>query len=159
MPKSYINYSSLIGPLPAPKRKTLETKVLLTAFITYALLAVSGSAKPALAETMYWVSPTGTAAWVDCNSQTPLSGSAACALATANSNAGAGDTVYLRAGTYSQGIAPAQSGSSTSRLTYRGYTGETAKITGVARGINVIGKSYITIDGVNVDGVDTFADL
>ena len=159
MPKSHINYSVSIGLLPVPRRKILKAQVLLTAFITFALLAVGGSAHPALAETMYWVSPTGTAAWVSCNSQTPLSGPAACALATANSNAGAGDIVYLRAGTYNQGIAPAQSGSSTSRLTYRGYSGETAKITGVARGINVVGKSYITIDGVNVDGVDTFADL
>jgi hypothetical protein len=62
MPKSYINYSVSMGLLPAPRRKILKTQVLLTAFITSALLAVGGSAKPAIAETMYWVSPTGTAA-------------------------------------------------------------------------------------------------
>ena len=139
--------------------RTLKANSLLTASIAGAMLVVSNSAVPALAQTPHWVAPTGTATWTNCNSQTPLSGPAACSLATANANAAAGDIVYLRNGTYGTSIAPAKNGTAANRITYKGYTAEMAKITGVATAINVVGKSYITIDGVNVDGADTFADL
>ena len=72
----------------------------------------------------YWASPTGTASWAAALSATPLAGTACCSLATANANVAAGDTVYLRAGTYNTHICPASSGTSASRISYRAYTGE-----------------------------------
>ena len=70
-------------------------------------------ASPVFAGT-YWVHPSGTASWEKCQSATDP-GSNYCSMATANSNAQAGDTVYMKAGTYTiaaggNGIAPARSG-------------------------------------------------
>ncbi|MBE3142814.1 MAG: PKD domain-containing protein, partial [Planctomycetes bacterium] len=45
---------------------------------------------------IYWVSPNGAATWANAKSKTPLSGTACCSMSTANANASAGDTVYLR---------------------------------------------------------------
>ena len=54
---------------------------------------------------IYWVGPTGTAIWANYKSKTPLSGTLACSIATANNNTAAGDTVYLRGGgTYGTNI-------------------------------------------------------
>ncbi|MBE3143407.1 MAG: right-handed parallel beta-helix repeat-containing protein, partial [Planctomycetes bacterium] len=108
---------------------------------------------------VYWVSPTGTASWAAALSTTPLAGTACCSLATANANITAGDTVYLRAGIYNTHICPASSGTSESRISYRGYTGETPIIRNTTlggqyyyyHGILLEGRSYITVDGINVD--------
>jgi hypothetical protein len=80
-------------------------------------------------------------------------------MATANVNAVAGDTVYLRAGTYGTGIAPAHSGTSTARILFKGYAGENPEITGTATVINANGKSYLTFDSITTDGNKLFADL
>ena len=59
----------------------------------------------------YWVSPDGQAAWGSCSGVLPLEGLSACALSTANTNAIAGDTVFLRGGTYTnQEIRPDHAG-------------------------------------------------
>jgi hypothetical protein len=107
----------------------------------------------------YWVSPTGAASWANCKSQSPLSGTSACAMAVANTNAAAGDTVWLRAGNFQTGIAPANNGTSSDRITYAGYPGETVSVSRCAIGINVRTKSYITIDGISTDSCRVFADL
>lgn len=80
------------------------------------LLGLLGLTLPSLAAT-HWVTPTGAATWANCISATPLTGSAACSLATANANAAADDIVYFRGGNYSCSqsvgvgcIAPANSG-------------------------------------------------
>ena len=78
-------------------------------------------ASPGSPDTTYWVSPDGQAAWTSCKGALPLNGSSACALSTANTNAVAGDTVYLRGGTYSnQEIRPSNSGTS-DRQSHRLY--------------------------------------
>lgn len=107
----------------------------------------------------YWASPTGAAAWANCKSQTPLNDTAACPLATANSNATAGDLVFLRGGTYTTSIAPAKDGTDSARLVFAGYGAEDAKITGPIPGIMVSKRAHITIDSVDVDGARTFADM
>lgn len=97
----------------------------------------------------YWVSPTGTAAWENVRSETPLLGAACCSLSTANANASAGDTVYLRTGTYSTGIKPSGSGSAGNVMTFMAYPGETPTISASnARAITIVGKSYIKVDGI-----------
>lgn len=100
---------------------------------------------------IYWVSPNGQAAWTGCKSALPLNGSGACSLRTANANAVAGDTVYLREGTYSnQIIQPNNSGTSDSqRIVYTSYNNENVTIRDSAYGIYLYKKSFITVNGIN----------
>ncbi|MBN1979789.1 MAG: hypothetical protein JW918_20535, partial [Anaerolineae bacterium] len=99
----------------------------------------------------YWVSATGQAAWSSCRGATPLSGTGACALSTANANALAGDTVYLRGGTYSgQEIHPDNSGASESeRILFTSYDHEDVTIRDSAYGIYIYKKSYVTVNDIN----------
>ena len=68
-------------------------------------------------------------------------------IAMANSVLKAGDTVYIRGGTYTETISPAVSGQPNARITYAAYKSETVKITGDT-GADLNGKSYISIDGI-----------
>lgn len=110
-----------------------------------------GSASPGSAATTYWVSPDGQAAWASCTGALPLNGSSACALSTANANAQAGDTVYLRGGTYSgQEIRPTNSGTSEAqRIVYTSYNQESVTLRDSAYGIYLYKNSYITVNGIN----------
>jgi hypothetical protein len=101
--------------------------------------------------TTYWVSPDGLAAWTSCAGAQPLNGPSACALSTANTNAVAGDTVYLRGGTYTnQEIRPDNSGTSEgNRIVYTSYNQENVTIRDSAYGIYIYKKSYITVNGIN----------
>ena len=97
----------------------------------------------------YWVSPTGEETWANAQSATPLSGVDCCSMATMNSSIDAGDTAYLRAGTYATAIVPSNSGSDGSRITIEAHTDETPTVTVSSRGFTLNGsKSYITIDGI-----------
>lgn len=96
----------------------------------------------------HYVSPTGAASWANCLSAAPLSGTAACSLSTANANAAGGDTVYLRAGTYTTGIAPGRSGTAGARITYQNYGGEAVTLA-ASTAISLNGKSYVTVTGIN----------
>ena len=107
----------------------------------------------------YWVSPTGIASWGNCKSQTPLSGTSACAMAVANANAASGDTVWFRAGNFQTGIAPSNSGTSSDRIFFAAFPGEIVRISRSPIGINVRAKSYIGIDGISTDSCNVFADL
>jgi len=102
-------------------------------------------------DSIYWVSTDGQAAWTSCRGALPINGSSACALSTANTNAVAGDTVYLRGGTYSnQEIRPSNSGASDSnRIVYTNYNQEKVTIRDSAYGIYIYKKSYITVNGIN----------
>ena len=140
-------------------------------------LTLSGAA---LAAT-YWVSPTGAAAWADCTGSTPLNGASACSLSIANNNAVAGDTIYLRGGTYRQtsssrcennytcGIFPKNRGTANARITFMGYTGETPVITADAgltssKGITIFGTGpgvgiYIRVSGITFHNLYIWASL
>jgi hypothetical protein len=111
----------------------------------------------------YWVSPTGAAVWGSCTGATPLSGSAACSLATANSNAVAGDNVYFRGGTYNlaslaaNGITPSHSGTSpTAMITFAAYTGETPIFIGGSNGFWLDGNNYVRIKGITFSNIGLF---
>lgn len=136
---------------------------LFIALLVLALLALPGQNTPVTEaavplppeinspDTTYWVSANGQAAWANCRGATPLTGTSACALSTANTNAQAGDTVYLRSGTYSnQEIRPAHSGTSESnRIVFTSYNQENVIIRDAAYGIYIYKKSYITVNGIN----------
>jgi hypothetical protein len=117
-------------------------------FSANAFASLAGLSSP---DTTYWISPDGQAAWTSCRGALPLNGSSACALSTANTNAVAGDTVYLRDGTYAnQEIWPSNSGTSDSnRIVYTSYNQENVTIRDSAYGIYIYKKSYITVNGIN----------
>ena len=94
-------------------------------------------------------------AWATCG------GSYGCPIATNNPNKlKAGDTLYIRAGTYNEyNIKFANSGASGNLITIKGYTGETAIIdggftdgSGLSWGavIFIDNNHYITLDGLTI---------
>ena len=111
----------------------------------------------------YWVSPSGTATWTSAKSSTALSGTSCCSLDTANANAKAGDTVYLRGGSYTRtnagGIAPANSGTGpTNRITFAAYPDEVPVLASGSTGhdytaLSLPGNSYVLVTGL------TFVDF
>jgi hypothetical protein len=71
----------------------------------------------------------------------------------------AGDTVYIKAGTYQERVAPKNSGTSGNYITYAAYTGDTVTIDGSSISLSledqdglfvVENKSYIIISGLNI---------
>jgi hypothetical protein len=96
-----------------------------------------------------WVSTTGTAAWSSCVGETDPG--TYCSLSTANPNLVAGETVYLKAGTYNNDgyINPTNSGTAGNYITYQS-SGGAATITGQTYGVYLNGKSYIKVSGITV---------
>jgi len=116
---------------------------------------------------VYYVSPSGSAAWTQCtNINMP------CSLNTANINAQAGDTVYLKGGTYSEarnyegGIMPHNSGTGigAGRIIFAAATGENPIIT-KAPGVYMYGlrlgdpvsHAYVKVDGITFLNFDFMA--
>jgi hypothetical protein len=97
----------------------------------------------------HWVSTTGSAAWSSCVGEADPG--TYCSLATANSNLAAGETAYLKAGTYNNDgyINPTNSGAADNYITYQA-TGGTVDITGQTYGVYLNSKNYIKISGITV---------
>jgi hypothetical protein len=76
----------------------------------------------------------------------------------ANQTLRPGDTVFIRAGTYSgQIIQPGNSGTSdTSRIIYTAYPGEEVEIRNSAYGIYLQNKSFITVNGIRFYNLQRF---
>ena len=62
-----------------------------------------------------------------------------------------GDTVYLRAGAYTEQVNFPTAGNATGRITLKAYNGEVATITQTGRVMN-IGQPYITVEDLVLDG-------
>ena len=159
-------------------RLTYTMASILRVFLVGCLFVLPGSAHAAT----YWVSSAGEAAWPGCRSETPLDGAAACSLATANFNAVAGDTIYLRGGTYRQtsssgcgssytcGIYPRNRGTGEARITYSAYARENPIITAdagtrLSRGITIHQGTgpgfgtYIRVTGITFHNLYSWASL
>ena len=67
-----------------------------------------------------------------------------------------GDTVYIKAGTYTSYIAPNNSGTASNRITYRNYGSDAVTVQNAAYGIWCNGKSYIAVQGINFYNLDLF---
>jgi PKD repeat protein len=80
-------------------------------------------------------------------------------ITKANQTLTAGDTVYIKAGNYTTYIAPARSGTTSYRITYRAYGSDTVTVRDAAYGILLDGKSYITVEGINFYNLDRFMYL
>jgi parallel beta-helix repeat protein len=77
-------------------------------------------------------------------------------MLTAAANAAqAGDTVLIRGGTYGEKLAPANSGTADSYITFKNYPDETVTITGssLCPAIAISNRSYLVIEGLTVDYV------
>src|SRR4030043_6498 len=82
-----------------------------------------------------------------------------CTIRQANNMVRAGDTVLIRAGTYSENsgrsaiIDPRSSGSAGNYITYKNYNNEKVVLTGVYQPIAFYsGNDYIWVEGIEVDG-------
>jgi len=122
-------------------------------FLLVFLLAVC----PVYAANIYWVDNNGAASWENAESDTELSGTSAASLSTANANVVAGDTVYMREGTYTTHIKPAVTGATNSVISYVAYNGEIPIIANVSvefatyvHGIILHKLDWIKIDGITV---------
>jgi hypothetical protein len=124
---------------------------LATAFFICLLLSTQSHAA------YHWVSSSGSAAWGVCIGDTDPG--IYCSLSTANSNITAGQTVYLKAGTYTTAyIKPTNSGSSGNPITYKNYGG-TVTISSQTYAVYLSGKNYIAIDGINGDSCTQLVHL
>ncbi len=113
--------------------------------------ASAASSRFSTSGTLYYVAPHGD----DKNS-----GSEAQpwrTLARAAGAAAAGDTVYIKAGTYHEILAPQHSGTADKPITFAAAPGESAIIDGEAGKagdfgglVDIVGKSYITIEGLQI---------
>jgi len=131
--------------------------------ICFCLLVLFGMCETSLAAT-YYVSPSGTADWNECVSE-----STPCAVSTAMSRAVAGDTVIFKAGTYyitaggrwyQPDLQPANSGTSGSPITFK----SAAKGAVILRAadpsihsspfIGAYNREYIVWDGFILDSSD-----
>jgi hypothetical protein len=83
-----------------------------------------------------------------------------CSLGTANSDAQAGDTIYMKGGNYGTPIQPARSGSSNSnRIVYRNYNSGVPTITGVGTPIVLSNRNYITVLGITTTNTDNYLTM
>ena len=115
-------------------------KRVLIIFIIFIIVIVVGFVSAA----DYYISPIGTASWSQCiNINTP------CSLSTANANAQAGDTIYMRGGTYTgQQIAPSNSGTANNnRIIYQNYNNEVVTIRDADTPLLLSNRNYVTITG------------
>jgi len=120
--------------------KPLKNNLILAAFIACLLLAIGGKAIPAIAGTTYYVDRN--------NSQASDSNSGTQALPwktiqKAANTMVAGDTVLVQAGTYSERVSTARSGTAGNPVTFR------ASGTVIMKGFS-IDHDYITVDGFEI---------
>lgn len=122
--------------------KKLSTIIFVLLFATNPAYAV-----------IAWVDDNGAATWANCQSayDSPLSGTDACGLDTALGNAVAGDTIYLRAGTYTDDLTPMNSGTSGNYITFEAYENDpewSVVFSTTSYGSNLSSLNYIKIKGI-----------
>jgi len=134
---------------------------LLTALMTALLLIGCGQGVSARAAgQIYYVAPTGNDANPGTLAQPWRTIQHAADTLTA------GDTVYIRAGTYPERVLPQHSGSPGNEITYAAYPGETATMDGTGIALpddlaglfEVAGRSYIRVSGLHVVNAGPHAD-
>ena len=117
-------------------------------------ILLAGLAAHAAVAAEYYVAPGGN----DGNAGTSPS-SAWRTIAKANAAVAPGDTVYLRGGRYvDDPIKPSRSGKAGAEIRYVAYADERPVLTsgspkGLVVAIDLTDRSYIVVDGIDVDGV------
>ena len=122
-------------------------KTLFLLFTIFLFLSLNGSAQAGT----YYVAKTGDDANPGSEAQPWLS------IQKAADTLVAGDTVYIRAGTYKERVIPKNSGSAGNYITYAAYPGETVTIDGTGVDLpewtglfDITGKAYIKVSGLRV---------
>jgi hypothetical protein len=77
-------------------------------------------------------------------------------ITKANQILAAGDTVFIKAGTYTSYMAPNNSGTAASRITYQNYGSDVVTIAGTSYAVYLNGKSYITVTGIHANNCARF---
>ncbi len=75
-----------------------------------------------------------------------------CTISEAAAVAVAGQTVLVSAGTYSEDVKPANSGTPGSPIIFQAAPGATATVTGGANGFTISSRNWITISGFTITG-------
>jgi parallel beta-helix repeat protein len=129
----------------------LVSSVVSAAFVASGLTASGLSATAAQASTIWVVNNTSS-----CSDSGPgTSSKPFCTIAAAAKKALAGDTVLVSGGTYpGTGVNPANSGTSTSPITFTADAGVT--ISGGTKGFALSSRSYIVINGFTITGTSVY---
>lgn len=121
---------------------------------------------PPAATGPYWVSTTGTASWAAAQSETALTGTACASISTMNTNATAGDTVYIRAGTTAAGtgqISLSNDGASGNPIIIEVYQSEVFTIedrtNAQGPAINLTNRDYVTFRKIRTNDCEESVDL
>jgi hypothetical protein len=77
-------------------------------------------------------------------------------ITKANQTLGAGDTVYIKAGTYKEYISPKNSGTSSQPIAYMNSGSDKVILSDTVYGIYMEGKSYIIVQGITMKHLDRF---
>lgn len=77
-------------------------------------------------------------------------------ITKANQTLRAGDTVYIKIGSYSTFISPNNSGTAINPITYKNHGTDIVTIADTTYGIFLNGKSYINVNGINFKNLDQF---
>jgi parallel beta-helix repeat protein len=130
----------------------LVSSVASAAFVASGLTASGLAATTAQASTTYVVNNTTSA----CSDSGPgTSAKPFCTIATAAKKALAGDTVVVSGGTYpGTGVNPANSGTTTSPITFTADAGVT--ISGGTKAFALSGRSNIVINGFTITGTSVY---
>ncbi|ANQ47447.2 DUF1565 domain-containing protein [Flammeovirga sp. MY04] len=75
-------------------------------------------------------------------------------VAKATSNAVAGDIVYIQAGVYTKGLTVQNSGEENKYIEFRTYEGDEHQVVFEGKGISIISKNYIKINGFRIQNAD-----
>lgn len=81
-------------------------------------------------------------------------------IGEANSTLKAGDTVFIRGGTYAgQQIHPTNNGTANNRIVYHNYNDETVIIEQTDTAVDLSNRSYVTIHGITVQNCDKYLTM
>lgn len=80
-------------------------------------------------------------------------------IAKANQTLQAGDTVFIRSGTFKEVIKPVRSGTNANRIIFSNYSGEKVVISNVNEPLVLSSRSYITIRGLEFRNVGTYLTM
>jgi hypothetical protein len=128
-----------------PSKTATVTMAFIKQMILAGLIAIMSPAAQVCAASYYVDGTNGS----DANHGTSIT-NAWKTIDKANHALAAGDTVFIRGGTYAgQIIQPARSGvSETARIVYAAYNGEHVLFRDAAHGIYLYKKSFITVSGI-----------
>ena len=79
-----------------------------------------------------------------------------CTIGAAGSHAGAGQTVQVAAGTYSEDVKVSASGSAGAPIVFQAAPGATVTLTGKADGFTLTNASWVTVDGFEITGTTSY---